>query len=151
MLYIYIVTALLLLILWFVPKHMERRDIFVVWIFVSYIEITVDLSLGHIMDLYYFAGEDKISPEALAVKMIMSPLFGILFLNFMPIKFIPFIPYWIFWGLFSTFFEWTTVYFGYLTYQNWKLWYSVMFYILIFPLIRWFYFYIKHGDEADFP
>lgn len=144
MLYITVVTVILLSVVWFMPKQMERRDILIIWITVSYIEIVVDLILGHIMGYYYFAGDKKISPEVVATKLIMAPLFGIIILNYMPKKVNRFIPYWFLWATFSTLFEWTTIKFGYLTYKNWELWYSAVFYILIIPVIRWFYYYTKH-------
>lgn len=96
------------------------------------------------MGYYYFAGDKKISPEVVATKLIMAPLFGIIILNYMPKKISRFIPYWILLAAFSTFFEWTTIKFGYLTYKNWELWYSAVFYILIIPMLRWFYNYTKH-------
>ncbi|MCT8137166.1 hypothetical protein H1D32_05070 [Anaerobacillus sp. CMMVII] len=145
--YTYIVTAILAILVWFMPKRMKRSDMLVIWIFVSYIEIVVDLFLGHLVGLYYFVGETQISPEALGLKLIMSPLFGIIFINFMPKKFLHFIPYWLVWVIISTVFEWTTVLSGYLTYSEWKLWYSFLFYIVAIPVTRWFYYYVK----ADHP
>lgn len=122
---------------------------YMIWITVSYIEILLDLVLAvPILELYYFAGEQEVSPEAVGIKLIMAPLFALLFLNYMPRKFVRFIPYWLVWAAFSTLFEWTTIYFGYLTYTGWKLWYSAIFYTMIFPLIRWHYYYIKH-DELE--
>ncbi|WP_373558553.1 CBO0543 family protein [Bacillus sp. FJAT-45350] len=118
---------------------------YIIWISFSFLEIVVDYYLGHVFELYHFAGEaDKLSPEAFTTKLFMSPLFAILFLNFMPKQTPRFILYWIGWVVFSTFFEWTTVYFDYLTYTGWKLWYSFIFYVLIFPIVRWHYLYIKH-------
>lgn len=97
--------------------------------------MVIDVILGApVLGLYYFADEDKVSPEALIIKLIMGALFGILFLNYMPKDFKKFVPYWFFWVAFSTFFEWTTVYFGYLTYNGWKLWYSAVFFVLIIPI-----------------
>ncbi|WP_078430051.1 CBO0543 family protein [Alkalihalobacterium alkalinitrilicum] len=144
MFYATIIVGVLLLVNWFIPKHLKRRDMVIIWISLSYLEIVVDFYLGYVLELYKFAGEPVVSPEAFTTKLFMSPLFTIPFLNFMPKSFSRFIPYWLLWAAFSTFFEWTTVYFGYLTYTGWKLWYSAIFYVLIFPLVRRFYYYIKH-------
>ncbi|WP_170885722.1 CBO0543 family protein [Bacillus alkalicellulosilyticus] len=118
---------------------------YIIWISFSFLEIVVDYYLGHTLELYHFAEEaEKLSLEAFTTKLFMSPLFAIPFLNFMPNKFSPFIPYWLLWAAFATFFEWTTVHTGYLTYTGWKLWYSAIFYTFIFPIVRWHYYYIKH-------
>lgn len=126
------------------PKNIKRKDMLVIWITVSYLEITIDLYLGYFHELYYFLDSPEVSFGAFIIKLFMSPLFAIPFLNFMPKNFTSFIPYFIVWAGFATFYEWTTVYFGYLTYTGWMLWYSFIFYLLIFPIVRWFYLYTKH-------
>ncbi|MDG5787106.1 hypothetical protein QA612_06340 [Evansella sp. AB-P1] len=145
MVYVSFVTFILILIVWFLPKNMQRRDMYMLWISIAFVEIVADILLAApILDLYYFAGENEVTPEAFVIKLIMAPLFGIIFFNYMPKSFKRFIPYWLFWVAFSTFYEWTTVLFGYLTYSGWKLTYSAIFYVLIIPIMRWHYFYIKH-------
>ncbi|UCZ51513.1 hypothetical protein LGQ02_11565 [Bacillus shivajii] len=144
MLYSSIVVIVLLVIVWIMPKHLKRRDMVIIWITLSYLEIVVDYYLGYTFELYKFAGDSEVSPEAFTTKLFMAPLFTIPFLNYMPVNFKSFVPYWIAWAAFSTFFEWTTVQSGYLTYTGWKLWYSAIFYLLIFPLVRLYYYYIRH-------
>ncbi|ADU32215.1 hypothetical protein [Evansella cellulosilytica] len=144
MLYVTIVTILLAIFVWFLPKRLRRNDVLVIWITVSYVEIVADLILGLLLDLYYFAGENEVSAEALGIKLIMAPLFGIIFLHYMPKDFRRFIPYWLFWAVFSTFFEWTTSVFHYLTYTGWTPFYSFIFFLIIIPLFRVYYLYIKH-------
>ncbi|WP_078427896.1 hypothetical protein [Alkalihalobacterium alkalinitrilicum] len=78
----YIVTVFLANFVWFMPKKLSRPEMYIIWFFVSYIVITVDLSLGHLMELYYFNEDKSVSPEALFIKMITSPLFGIVFSNY---------------------------------------------------------------------
>lgn len=143
-LFMYLVAIFLVVVVWFMPKRLTRQEMYIIWIIVSYIEITVDLSLGHVMDLYYFAQEQKISPEALIVKMIVSPLFGIIFSNYIPKRSIQLMGYLMFWVLFSTFFEWLTIKFGYLTYKNWSLWYSFIFYIVAVLFMRWNLWFIRN-------
>lgn len=144
MLYMTMVIIFLLIIVWFIPKRLHRKDIYTIWISMSYLEIVVDLYLAIVLDLYYFAGSKEIDPGALTIKLLSAPLFAVLFLNYMPNSYARFIPYWFIWAMFSTFFEWTTVYFGYLTYTGWKLGYSAIFYFFIFPFLRWHYLYTKH-------
>lgn len=144
MLYVTLVTVLLAIIVWFMPKHVQRKDILVVWITVSYVEIVVDLYLGFFMDLYYFAGEREISIEALSIKLVMAPLFGVIFVNYLPKQWLHIILYWLLWIAFSTLFEWTTVLFDYLTYTGWNIWLSLIFYILIVPLFTVYFWYTKH-------
>lgn len=139
----YMVTLFLVIVVWFMPKRLTRQEMYFIWIIVSYIEITVDLSLGHIMGLYFFAQDPKISPEALLIKMIVSPLFGIIFTNYMPKRLKPFIFYLVFWVSFSTFFEWLTIKYKYLTYKNWSLWYSFVFYIFAIIFMRWNLWFIR--------
>ncbi|KKK33577.1 hypothetical protein WQ57_23440 [Mesobacillus campisalis] len=137
MAFVYIVAALIAVFVWFMPKRLSRPEIYFLWIFVSYVEIVVDLTLGTILGLYHFAQDPEVSPEALFVKMIMAPLFGIVFANYMPEKWKSFIPYWLLWVVLSTFFEWLTIKSGYLTYKGWELWYSFLFYIIAIPIMRW--------------
>lgn len=143
MAFVYIVTLLLAIIVWFMPKRLSRQEMYSVWIIVSYIEITVDLTLGVVFDLYYFVEGKSISPQAIFLKTIMAPLFGIIFSNFMPRSFKKFIPYALFWAIFSTFFEWLTIKSGYLTYTGWKLWWSGVFYLFAVLFMRWHLSFIR--------
>ncbi len=95
------------------------------------------------MELYYFNDDDSISARALFMKFLTSPLFGVIISNYMPKKIKSFIPYLIGWVVFSTFFEWLTVKFDYLTYTGWKLWYSFIFYIFAVTFMRWNLFFIR--------
>jgi hypothetical protein len=143
MAFIYVATALLGVFVWFMPKRLSRPEMYILWIFVSYVEIVIDLTLGTILGFYHFAQNPAVSPEALFIKMIASPLFGIVFANYMPEKRKAFIPYWLGWVVFSTFFEWLTIQSGYLTYQGWKLWYSFLFYIIAILVMRWNIHFIR--------
>ncbi|MFD2043040.1 hypothetical protein ACFSTA_01820 [Ornithinibacillus salinisoli] len=143
MIYMYVITGILLLVFSIKPKHMERRNIYIVWITIICIELVADLFLWNIMEFYYFAGDVQFNFGVMLIKFLMAPIFGILFLNYMPNSFSHFIPYWLLWTVFTIFFEWTAVYFDYLTYTGWKLWYSAIFYAFIFPFLRWHYFYIR--------
>ncbi|KHF41456.1 hypothetical protein [Halalkalibacter okhensis] len=144
MLYVYLVTALLLLIIPFIPKKMQKKDIYIIWITVVCVEVIADLLLWNVMGLYYFAGDERLSVGVVLIKLLTAPMFGVLFINFMPKEFLRFIVYWLFWVAFSTFFEWTVVYSGYLTYTGWNLWFSAIFYLIIIPILRLHYYYIKH-------
>lgn len=64
----YVVAISLVVIVWFMPKRLTRQEMYIIWIIVSYVEITVDLSLGHINDLYYFAQEQKSVQKHLVLK-----------------------------------------------------------------------------------
>jgi hypothetical protein len=126
------------------PKKMQTRDMVIIWISTSFTEIVVDLYLDKVFNLYYFAGSNELNAGVLTMKLFSAPVFAMPYLNFMPEKFTRYIPYWILWAAFCTLFEWTTIQFGYLTYTGWNLWYSAIFYIFILPLVRWYYYYIKH-------
>lgn len=142
MMYMTIVIIIMAIVNWLMPKRMDRRDIIV--LIISYVEIVVDLYFDKVFHLYYFGESNVLSGAVLTMKLVTAPLFGIPYLNFMPEKFSRFIPYWLFWALFSTFFEWTTVHFGYLNYTGWPIWLSFLFYVLVIPIVRWFYYYIRH-------
>lgn len=144
MIYVTVVTVLLVIIFIMMPKHMKTKDIVIMWLMISYVELVADLYLAQVLELYHFAGEKSVSPDALTIKLFIGPLFGIIFVNFMPKGFLAFIPYWIVWVVFSTFFEWTTSVFGYLQYTGWNLYLSLPFYVISIPITRKFYFYIKH-------
>ncbi|WP_163536258.1 CBO0543 family protein [Gracilibacillus sp. YIM 98692] len=145
MLFVTIVTILLVIIAWFMPKRLTRTEIYIIFFTVSYIEIISDAIFGNIMDLYYFGGGEEISLEVLLIKVIMAPMYGIIFLNYMPERRSHFIIYWLVWVAFSTFYEWLTIVFGYLTYKNWTLWYSALFYLAAIPFFRWHFYFIRKG------
>lgn len=144
MTYMIIVVAILLVYIWFMPKHLDRRDMLVIWISTSFTELVVDLYLDKGLNLYYFGASNELEIRVLTMKLFTAPVFGLIYLNFMPKNFKKFIPYWVGWAIFSTMFEWTTTYFGYLTYTGWHLFYSFIFYVAILPIVRWYYLYIKH-------
>lgn len=147
MIYMISIMILLLIFVWFMPKRISLRDMVVIWITASYVEIVVDLYLDKVMKLYHFGASDELSVFALTTKLVSAPLFAIPFINFMPREFKRFIPYWIAWVVFSTFFEWTTTKFGYLTYTGWELWYSFIFYLFMLPLFRWFFLFIESNKS----
>ncbi|MUK87755.1 hypothetical protein GMD78_04980 [Ornithinibacillus sp. L9] len=143
MIYMYVITGIILLVYLVITKHMERRTIYNVWVTIICIELVADLILWNIMELYYFAGDRQFDFGVMLIKFLTAPIFGILFLNYMPDSFSRFIAYWVLWTAFTIFFEWTAVYFDYITYTGWNLWYSSIFYILIFPFLRWHYYYVR--------
>ncbi|WP_308638342.1 CBO0543 family protein [Paenibacillus silvisoli] len=136
--------AVALIVIWFMPKHLTRREIYLVWGFVAGITVYTDLVCGVVFDLYDFFESGKIDLVDLPLQATLAPSISVIFANFMP-KALGrrFLYYLIGVVLFSCFFEWMSVLSQYLIYKGWKLYYSVPFYAVGMLYLRWHVGYLR--------
>lgn len=142
MIFVSVVTAINLFILWFMPKRLTRQEIYITWGIVAAVAIYLDFPLGIIFDFYDLL-ETRLELTTLVIELILPASFGIIFLNFMPENRTKFIVYLIGWVAFSLFFEWLTTYFDFLNYKAWLLWYSTPFYTSGGIFLRWHLRFIR--------
>lgn len=137
-----ITVACTLIIIWFMPKHLSRKEFYITWITMAAVTIYTDLTFGLVFDMYDFVSPDTPLLD-LFVQATLPPSFGIIFLNFMPKSLLHFIPYLLFVVLISLLYESLSVAFAFLIYKGWKLWYSAPFYFFGMIYLRWHLHYIR--------
>lgn len=143
------ITAIALLFVWFIPKRLSGKEIYITWWVMSALAVFTDLLLGVApFDLFDFLQDPKPELLSILVEMTMPAAYGIIFLNFMPMRKQPFVFYLVGFVLLSVFMEWLTVRFGYLIYKGWNLWYSSLVYSIGCLFLRWHLFYIRGLDKT---
>lgn len=138
----YISLAITATIVWFMPKHLTKQEIYITWLILSGLTVNTDLVFGFVFDLYDFVDEG-IPLKDLFLQWFLPPSFGIIFLNFMPLKRSSFMWYLAVVVLISVFFEALSLQFHYLVYKGWSLWYSAIIYFLGMIYLRWHLFFIR--------
>lgn len=138
----YVSLAVFVLVIWFMPKHLTRREIYITWGWMAALTIHIDLWLGNILDYYDFVGP-QVQPGDLFLEATLPPSYGIITTNFMPKKTRPFLVYLLFVVIVAAAYEWLSLKTGYLVYKGWKLWYSIPVYILGTFFLKWHIGYIR--------
>ncbi|MDD3653960.1 MAG: hypothetical protein PHO01_07230 [Desulfotomaculaceae bacterium] len=141
--YFVIVTIIFnLLCIWFMPKKLSWKEIYITWGIFAAITINTDIIVGEIIDLYDFTAPG-LQFEDVFIDALLPPSFAIIFLNFMPEDNNTFIKYLVFWTAFSVSYEWAAVHYGFIILKGWSLWYSFLVYFLVFLLLRWHLKFIR--------
>lgn len=136
-----------LLIIWFMPKRMNRKEIYLLWMILSAMSLTVDIFIGHTGEITLLHFEEPgMKIKDLILETMLAPSFGVIFCNFMPDDLVSFIKYVAVWVVFATWYEWLTVQIGFLVYQGWKLWFSTVIYALTFIFIKWQIRFIRKNE-----
>lgn len=139
----YITLAITIAIIWFMPKQLSRKEIYITWGFMAALTVYTDLSFGAVLDLYDFGNSPKIDFYDLPLQATLPASFAIIFLNFMPQRKIHFVIYLILTVLFSLIYEWISLLTEYLVYKGWKMWYSIPFYVIGMLFLRWHLFFLR--------
>ncbi|MEQ2526669.1 hypothetical protein EKG37_03735 [Robertmurraya yapensis] len=136
----YIILATIII---FMPKKLSFPEIYFSWIVISFIVLVSDLAIGEIFDFYDLL--DKPGPQLidLMIEITLPAFFGIIFLNFMPIKIKKSIWYCIFIIIFSTSYEQLARYFEYVHYKGWNITYSVIYYAVVCIFLYWHSWFIR--------
>ena len=131
-----------LIMIWFMPKRITKREVYHAWWMLSALTIYTDLLVGDIIDWYDF-GPKGIQLTELPIEALLPPSFGIIFLNFMPENQTRFFFYLIGWTSFSVFYEWMSVWFGFEVLKGWTPWASTPIYFMVFIFLRWHLHYSR--------
>ncbi|HWJ79950.1 MAG TPA: hypothetical protein VNR61_17955 [Niallia sp.] len=140
----YVILFLALLLIWYMPKHLSKVEIYVTWFVIALINLSVDIVLSFVFNLYEL-GEEGIQLSVHIIELSLGSAHGIIFLNFMPQKRKRFLSYFLFWLIYSVLLEAGLVHFKFIHYSGWKLWYSFIFYSLALLYTRWHLFFIRSG------
>ncbi|RAP75247.1 CBO0543 family protein [Paenibacillus montanisoli] len=135
--------AVALIIVWFMPKRLTRREIYLIWGFVAGATVYADLTLGVVFDLYDFLETAKIDLVDLPLQATLAPAYSVIIANFMPSRTRSFVYYLIGVVLFSLLFERLSVISHYIIYKGWKWYYSVPAYAAGMVFLRWHLGYIR--------
>lgn len=138
----YIATAIVVLIVLFMPKRITWREIYITWAVMVALTLLTDLVLGEIYELYDITIKG-VTFHDLVFETFLPSSFGIIVVNFMPLLESYFVAYLFIGVSIAALFEFEAVHFGLLTYKGWSIWYSVFFYFLGMIFLRWHISFIR--------
>lgn len=147
LLFMIITSILAYLIVWLMPKRLTRQEMYSTWLFMVFATRTTDQLLDLVFHLY-----DQLGPgiqwQVVVIQTVFPGALGIIILNFMPKNRVKFFVYSIGYTLFSLIFEWITIRVGYLTYNNWSMWYSAGVYIIGILLLRFHLSFFRRNFKS---
>lgn len=136
-------TVIVLLIVWLMPKRLTRPEIYITWGFMAGLTLYIDFFFVLLCRLY-IQGTPDVDWQVLIFEALLSPAFGVIFLNFMPSRQKAFIGYLCLIVVpFSLLNEALALHFRYITYTGWKLWYSPAVYIGGMLFLRWHIHFLR--------
>lgn len=138
----YLALVINLIIIWFMPKRLTFREIYVTWAVIALINLSTDVTLDLYFNLYELAGPG-VQIRVHFIEVTLGASFGIIFLNFMPRKIQSFGFYMAGWLVITILFEQLMVKVGFIRYTGWEWWYSAPYYIAAFLFVRWHLFFIR--------
>ncbi len=139
-------TSLLinLLIIYFMPKHISKKEIYISWFVVALINLSSDIVLSLYFKFYELNG-GGIQLSVHFLELTLGASYGIIFLNFMPENRMKFYVYTIVWVVYSLLFELLMVKVNFIHYAGWNIWYSAPFYFIYCWFLRWHLRFIRSG------
>lgn len=143
MIFVLVVSIINLVIIFFMPKHMTKKEIYIHWFILAYLALSLDILIGVVFDMFDYGPNPSIELSSLIQEAVLPVTFGIIYLNFIPKDKKKYIFYFIAWVLFSCFFEYLTIVFGFMKYKTWTLFYSFLCYIALFLFLRWNLYFVR--------
>ncbi|GBG58390.1 hypothetical protein SPFL3102_02112 [Sporomusaceae bacterium FL31] len=140
---------LLSILVFFMPKRLSKQKLYATFGVLSAISLFTDITIGVVYDLFDYTDSAKVELPEHIIDAILSPLFGLVFANFMPRKLKPFILYWLAWLVFSILYEWVAVQVQFLNYKGWSLLHSSIVYVFIYWFIRWHVFFLEKDKGSS--
>jgi hypothetical protein len=138
----YIALAINLIIIWFMPKRLTHKEIYVTWFVIAIINLSSDIVLDLYLHLYHISS-GGVQLRVHLLEWTLGASYGIIYLNFLPKTLKKFIPYLIVWTIYSFTLEAVLVHINYINYTGWRIWYSLPIYILYLIFLRWHIHYIR--------
>lgn len=133
MVFISISTVIFIVIAVFMPKRMTKLEIYTTINFVITLVVIIDTIIDLKYNKYGYIAPG-VQLYASMIQITIYPALSTIMLNFFPIdsSIKAKVFYILGWSLFSTFFEYLSLKSGFLYYNGWKLWYSLLAYPIIF-------------------
>lgn len=138
----YLSLAINLIVIWFMPKHLTNKEIYVSWAVIALINLSTDVALSLHFRLYELDG-GGVQLGVHLIELTLGASFGIIFLNFMPESIRAFFFYTASWVIFSVLFEIITSKLHFIHYISWKWWYSIFYYFAAYFFLRWHLHFIR--------
>lgn len=131
-----------LLVLWFMPKRLTNKEIYVTWFVIAMINLSSDWVLTRYLNFYELNG-GGFQLRIHILEWTLGASYGIIYLNFMPKKIHRTTLYIAAWLAYALIFETALVYVKFVNYSGWKIWYSAPYYLLALLFLRWHLHYIR--------
>lgn len=136
---------------WRMPKHLTKKEMFATVCFALALQQTVDIYLALKFNFYgYFGG--GVRYITLFAILGIYPAVNLLYLNFFQIcrgvwsK----VVYIALWSSFAVFYEWLSVKTGFFYHQHWRYWYSAIIYpVLFLTLNAALWVYRRIGNKSS--
>lgn len=138
----YTILVINLLIIWFMPKRLTIKEIYATWFVIALINLSTDVLLSLYFNLYELNGPG-VQLAVHFIELTLGASFGIIYLNFMPFNWRSFTIYTAIWTVFSIIFELVMVKCQFINYMEWKIWYSIPYYIVAFLFMRWHLVFLR--------
>jgi hypothetical protein len=142
----YLILVINLLIIWLMPKHLTKQEIYISWFVIALINLSTDVVFSFYFEFYELAGPG-VQLSVHIIELTLGASFGIIFLNFMPGKIRPFLLYVTAWIAISMMFELMFVKVHFLNYFTWQPWYSVLFYFGALLYMRWHLWFLRKPNN----
>lgn len=133
-----------LLVIYFMPKHISKKEIYISWFVIALINLSSDVVLSLHFNLYEL-GREGLQLRVHFIELTLGASYGIIFLNFMPKDRMKFAVYTILWVAYSIVFELLMMKVNFITTYEWEIWYSVPYYFLCCWFLRWHLHFIRNG------
>lgn len=131
-----------LLVIYFMPKHISKKEIYISWSVIALINLSSDVVFSLYFKFYELNG-GGIQLSVHFLELTLAASYGIIFLNFMPKDRTKFIVYTIVWILYSLLFELLMVKVNFINAYIWNIWYSALYYLACFWYLRWHLHFIR--------
>lgn len=140
---------ILLLIIYVMPKNITKSEAFFSVFFSMAFQQLVDCYLDFKYDFYGYFSVD-VDSEYILVLLLLFPAFKLVFINFFPfgLSFRSKVNYILFWTVFSTLYEYGSLYTSLFYYHGWRLEWSIAMYPIIFS-INGYVFYLFRKWKAE--
>ncbi|RNC99533.1 hypothetical protein [Lysinibacillus halotolerans] len=134
-------------------KRLTKNQIVHMWTFTVLFQLIVDLYLGTKYNAYWYFSDSEIEWSDLPVRIMLTPPFILMFLNFFPFRtsFLKRFLYIVFWSIVCVIYEALALLpepWGYFHYGWWKLVYSVPIYPILLIIELAFYKWICKLEKA---
>lgn len=138
----YTALAINFIIIWFMPKHLTMKEIYVTWFIVALINLSTDVVFDLYLHLYHLSS-GGVQIRVHILELTLGASYGIIYLNFMPKRWSKFILYMAAWLAISLIFEVALVHIKFVNYSGWRLLYSVPYYTFFLLFLRWHIHFIR--------
>jgi hypothetical protein len=71
MTFVILVAIINVLIIWFMPKHMTKREFYINWFVLAYLVLFLDLLIGIVWDMFDYGPQASIELSTLILEAVL--------------------------------------------------------------------------------